>query len=251
MFDVVVLAGTGKKTPLTEQEGVDNKAFIEINGRTLLSFTLEALRAVKIIDRIAAVGPVDQLSALIEQYNLLVVSEKGEITDNIQAAVSALRPRKHFLIVAGDIPLLTARAAEDFLEQCAPYEADFYYPIVSKEENEKRFPGIERTYARLKDGVFTGGNLFLVNPHKVDEWLPRLNRFIELRKSPFRLANALGFGFVLKFIRKTLTIAELERNVPRLLGISGKAVICGYPEIGTDVDKISDLELVRRELSLP
>jgi hypothetical protein len=32
LIDAVVLAGTGKSIPLTEEEGVDNKAFIDIKG---------------------------------------------------------------------------------------------------------------------------------------------------------------------------------------------------------------------------
>ncbi len=250
MFDAIILAGTGKTTPLTEQEGVDNKAFIEINGRTLLSYTLEALRAVESVDRVVVVGPAEKLAPLIEPYNILVVNEQGEIPENILAGFKALRPAKHFLVVSGDIPLLKAEAVDDFLLQCSPYESDFYYPIVSKEVNDKRFPDMKRTYMGLKDGMFTGGNLFLVNSEKTEEALPRVRKFIELRKSPLRLLAALGFGFVLKFISKRLTIVELENNIPRLLGISGKAVISDYPEISTDVDKISDLELVQRELSL-
>jgi GTP:adenosylcobinamide-phosphate guanylyltransferase len=249
MIDAVVLAGTGKSVPLTEEEGVDNKAFIDIKGKFMLSYTLDALRAVESIGRIAVVGPAEKLSPLVKQYNILVVDEIGEIPENIKAGASALKPEGHILIASGDIPLLTAAAVEDFLAQCLPYDNDFYYPIVSKEENDKRFPGMKRTYARLREGVYTGGNLFLVNPAKIDQGLPRLRKFIELRKSPLRLLAALGVGFVLKFISKRLTITELENNFPRLLGITGKAVISRYAEIGTDVDKTSDLELVRRELS--
>ncbi|MBS4031882.1 MAG: nucleotidyltransferase family protein [Clostridiales bacterium] len=248
MIDVVVLAGTGKETPLTVGENVKNKAFIHINGRAMLSYTLDALRAVTAIDRIAVVGPVEQLSPLIDEYGILVVAEGGNITDNIDKGFAALQPKQHFLIVSADIPLLTPTSVEDFLAKCSPYSHDFYYPIVSKENSEKSYPGVTRTYARLREGTFTGGNLFLMNPGKLEESLPRLLRFFELRKSPLKLVSVLGFSFIVKLVSKRLSITEVEMRIPGLLGLSGKAVISSYPEIGTDVDKPSDLELMKKLL---
>ena len=197
MFDVVVLAGTGKETPLTVEENVKNKAFININGKPMLSYTLDALRSVNLIDRIAVVGPVEQLSSFIEEYDILVIAEGSKIIDNIHKGFAALQPKQHFLIVSSDIPMLTPVAVEDFIAQCSPYSYDFYYPIVSKEDSNNSYPGVTRTYARLREGTFTGGNLFLVNPGKIEESLPRINRFFELRKSPLKLVAMLGFSFVL------------------------------------------------------
>jgi hypothetical protein len=39
-----------------------------------------------------------------------------------------------------------------------------------------------------------------------------------------------------------------ERRVSELVGVRGRAVISDYPEIGVDMDKASDLELIQ-ELS--
>lgn len=250
MFDAVVLAGTSKETELTKNEQVSNKAFIKVGGCPLLAFTLAALRAVPAIDRIAVVGPAKDLEPLIEPYRLLVVPEEGGIPENILAGYRALRPPEYFLVVSADIPLLSARAVEDFLERARPYEYDFYYPVVRREDIEARFPGVKRTYARLREGTFTGGNLFLLNPDKVETAMPRLGSFIKMRKSPAKLAALLGIGFIIKFLTRRLSIAELEKRLPGLLGVSGKAIITGYAEIGTDVDKPADLELVKRELKI-
>jgi molybdopterin-guanine dinucleotide biosynthesis protein A len=251
VIDCVVLAGTGKASALTIAENVKNKAFIEINGRTLLDYSLEALRAVSRIGRIAVVGPESELKSFTERYRILTVPEAGSILENIFAGFNALKPTGYFLVVAADIPLLSALAVEDFIDQCSPYQLDFYYPIIGREDNERRFPGVTRTYVKVKEGVFTGGNLFLVNSDKVKEGLPLVNKFIEMRKSPIKLAAILGFSFIVKYLSRRLTIRELENRVSILLGIRGMAVISRYPEIGTDVDKPSDLEIMRRELSPP
>lgn len=246
MFDVVVLAGTGKSSELTRCEQVDNKAFISIAGRPLLAFVLEALRTTPEVGRIAVVGPQERLASLIGEYEAIAVQETGGIPGNILAGYRALLPSKHFLLATADIPLLTAEALTDFLERAKPYVHDFYYPIVAREDSERRFPGVVRTYACLREGTFTGGNIFLLNPDKVEEVMPRLHRFIAWRKSPLKLAGILGPVFIFKFLARRLSIAELERRLPDMFGLSGKAIISGYAEIGTDVDKLSDLELVRK-----
>lgn len=248
MFDVLVLAGTGKESELTLQEGVANKAFIPINRKPMLCAVLETLKGTRGISRIAVVGPVAELTPFIEQYGVIVVPEKGSIPENIKSGFDTLQPRQHFLISSADIPLLTPMAVENFLELCRPYELDFYYPIVSKANNEKRFPGVERTYVTLLDGVFTGGNIFLVNPGGLEASLPRIQHFFDLRKSPVKMAASLGFGFVIKLFTKRLTLSELEERVSGMFGLKGRAVISGYAEIGTDVDKPTDLLLARKEL---
>ncbi|MCW3489119.1 nucleotidyltransferase family protein [Dethiobacter alkaliphilus] len=248
MFDVVVLAGTGKDTELTAQAGVNNKAFISINNQPMLGYVLEALKETPEIGRIAVVGPVADLTPFIEEYEILAVGQAGSIPENIRKGFEALQPRQHFLIVSADIPFLSVEAVTDFLAQCRPYNQDFYYPIVHRDDNEGRFPGVTRTYVTLRDGVFTGGNLFLVNPAGIAVALPRMERFLALRKSPLKLAGTLGPGFVLKLLLKKLTIAELEKRFSALFGLQGKAVISRFAEIGTDVDKPADLELAQRML---
>ncbi|MDW7652411.1 MAG: nucleotidyltransferase family protein [Bacillota bacterium] len=249
MFDVLILAGTGKETELTEQERVKNKAFIQIHANPMLSYVIEALRDASDIGRIAVVGPVTELTPFIEQYGILALPEKGSIPENIKAGFDALQPRQHFLIVSADIPFLSAAAINNFLTLCRPYDMDFYYPVVPQSSNDKRFPGVVRTYVKLLDGTFTGGNLFLVNPGGLESALPRIEKFFALRKSPVKLAAALGIGFVIKLITRRLTIAELETRFSGLFSLRGKAVVSEYAEIGTDVDKPADLILARKVLA--
>jgi GTP:adenosylcobinamide-phosphate guanylyltransferase len=248
MFDVVILAGAGRQSELTLAENVENKAWIEIGGRPMLAYVLEALQKTGVVGRIAVVGPAAALAPLMEDYGIIAVAEGDTIPENLSRGVAALAPRSHFLIASADIPFLTAEAVLDFLQCCKPYSHDVYYPIVSREDNDRRFPGVTRTYVRLRDGVFTGGNIFLASPAGVETALPRLERFFALRKSPLKLAASLGPIFVLKLLTRRLTLAELETHFSSLFGLKGKAVYSSYAEIGTDVDKPSDLALARAEM---
>lgn len=249
MVDVIVLAGTAKSSELTIAEQVQNKAFVQIHGQAMLNYVLTALQQTSSVQRIAVVGPLAELQTLIgDSAQVIAVDEGSSIVENLQRGLQALQPNKHCLVAASDAAFLTPAAVNHFLAACRPYEAAVYYPIVRREDNDRCFPGVKRTYVKLADGEFTGGNLFLINPAALEKVMPRLEEFFALRKSPLRLAAALGFGFVLKLLTKRLTIAELEKRFFALFSAVGKAVISPYPELGTDVDKPSDLELARRRL---
>jgi len=152
------------------------------------------------------------------------------------------------LLSTSDIPLLTPQSIEDFINQCQDQEADLYYPIVAKEVVESRFANSPRTYVNLREGMFTGGNVFLLNPAIVEECIPRGEQIIKARKSPMKLCRLVGMMFLLKFLARSITLEEAQDKVSRLLGIRGRVVISGYPEVGVDVDKPSDLELITRTL---
>jgi hypothetical protein len=172
---------------------------------------------------------------------------------NLLQAVETLRlaEDEYLLISACDIPFLTPGAIDDFLENCIP-GSHVYYPIVRRAACEQRFPGVKRTYARLREGTFTGGNLFLVQVKVLQPLAEQIERFFLLRKSPLRLAQLLGYGllgrFLLSSLFGTLPLRVLERRVEELAGIRVKAVISNYAEIGTDIDKVGDLMLVNPQL---
>jgi GTP:adenosylcobinamide-phosphate guanylyltransferase len=245
--DVLIMAGTASPSTLTEEEGVKNKAFIKIHGKDMFAYVLQAFRTAKGIGRIAVVAPAAEMRARAEE-DILIVPEGDSLVDNLKKGCLALEPGEHFLVCSSDVPFLTAEAVEDFLAACHPYDYDFYYPIVSRADNERRFPGVKRTYVKIKNAEYTGGNLFLVNPRCLPAALPRLEKFYALRKNPLRLAGTLGLFFVLKLLLKKVTIRELEERFAALFAIKGKAVISAYPEIGTDIDKPSDLALARQLL---
>jgi GTP:adenosylcobinamide-phosphate guanylyltransferase len=249
MFDALVLAGGGKAEPLTEQEGVSNKAFIMLNNRPLLSYILQALEEAPSVDRIVAMGPQIDLEILRQEgYNIEILPEKESMLDNVAAGLEALDQDRLSLVVTSDIPLLTAKVLEEFIRLCAPFEHDFYYPILSRETCQGSFPETERTYVRLREGHITGGNLGLVNPRWFSDNRDRLEVFISYRKKPLKLLKILPPALIIKYLFKSLSVNDLEHFLSRLLRFRAKAVACDCVEIGVDVDKISDLELIKNVL---
>lgn len=249
MYDAVILAGGEKRKQMLTLSLEPYEALIEIAGQPMVTFVAKALAASGAVNRIFIVGPEHALKRCDLPPQSTILPGGSTIMETIQIGVKALGHKEKTLIATADIPLLTADAVNDFLAQCSRIEADFYYPIVTKELNEQRYPTTRRTYAKLRDGTFTGGNIFLVNPDIVSRSLPIANRIIENRKNPLALCGILGWAFVLKFLTGTLRIAEVESRVSELLLFRGAVIHSRFPELGIDVDKPSDLELVRATIA--
>lgn len=250
--DALVLAG-GSTKGLTTDENIPTKALIDIGDRPMIEYTLDALKGSREIDNIIVVLP----SSVSEEpwFNKIdeVVHADGSLTDNFYAGlgkvVSDSKSIKKVLAISADVPLLTAEAVDDFLDRCTEENASIYYPIVAKEDMEAKYPDVERTYMRLYEGKFTGGNLFLFDPRIAVRNKEALKKASEARKSPLKLIRILGFEFIVKFVFHWLTVRGLERKVSEVIGAKGVAVNTPYVEISIDVDKESDLELVKSELA--
>ncbi|AEE90299.1 Molybdopterin-guanine dinucleotide biosynthesis protein A-like protein [Tepidanaerobacter acetatoxydans Re1] len=242
----LILAGSQEDCYLSKS--CCNKALIKICGKEMIKYIIDAMKALEFIDTVAVVGPKEELLP-IENHVDIIVDGGPSMIDNILKGVEIFPDEDLILISTSDIPMITPEAIRDFVEKSLESDAEFYYPIVRKEANEKKYPKVKRTYVKIKDGTFTGGNLVLVKVSTVKKCIKQAENFMIYRKKPWKLAQILGIGTVFRFLMGTLTIEQLEKRVSDLFGIKAQAVISDYPEIGTDVDKESDLELAERVLS--
>ncbi|HZK18515.1 MAG TPA: nucleotidyltransferase family protein [Clostridia bacterium] len=246
-IDTIILAGSVTKGPLEECVSADYEALISIEGKTMVEYVVEALKQTGRINRIVIVGPPDELSPLFHDEVIHIVPCGSSIDENVLLGMEFLNKDGWVLIASSDIPLLTPVAVNDFLDNCTE-EADFYYPVVTRDSIERAFGDIKRTYVNIYEGMFTGGNILLFKSAVAQKSLEKGRELINLRKSPLKLAGVLGLGFLLKFVTRSLKIAEAEKVVSRLLGVQGRAVISEFPEIGVDVDKPADLEIVSKKI---
>lgn len=245
--DVLVLAG-GSLKGFTDVQAA-SKGLIEVGGRPMIDYLIDALRACPSVEKIVVTLPTRAPQGAWASKTDKVLVGDGSMIENIETGIKFLGTSAPILITSSDIPLLKPEAVEDFLGRCQKEEGDFYYPIVSRGEMEKQFPGTKRTYATLREGTFTGGNLVLVEPQVFLGNIELTKKVYEARKSPVEMARILGIKFIFKLLLRRLTIKETEERVSGLIKARGRAVITSYAEIAVDVDKDADLELVRSILA--
>lgn len=247
VVDAVVLAGGSAKGLSVEE--TDTKALITIHDRPMVGYVVDALRRTPEVQKIVVVISKDgSREAWAEEADVIVVSD-GSMTDNLFAGLEKVDQKGLVLVTSADIPLLSSKAISDFLERCSRFEAKLYYPIIARGELEKQYPGSVRTYARMKEGYYTGGNIALLDYETFLANRDLLEKFYGLRKSPLKLALTIGLASIIKFLFHRLTMAEGERKISNLIKAKGIAIITPYAEIGIDVDKDSDLELVSTVLA--
>lgn len=252
--NAVVLAGRANTRTFQNVSTAASEALIPVAGRPMLEWVLAALLAVPAVGGCAVVGPPDHLAWPVRSAfgtRVEVVPSGPDLLDNV------LRGVRHFaadgrplLVSTSDLPLLEPAGVAAFIEAALALGADFCYPIIPRDAMEAAYPGVRRTYARVRDGTFTGGNLVLLNPAVAEAVARRAQAFIAARKSPFRLAMLLGPGFLVRLGLGRLTVADLEQKVSSLFGMTARALVTRHASIGMDVDKLSHLRVAESILGV-
>ncbi len=241
-LNAVVLGG-GRDDAFAQGFGVPVKSLIPIRGAPMSAYVLRALRESGSVGQIVYVGPVTPaLDGLFDVH----VQDRGAMLENLELGLAALPATERVLVSTADVPLLTAESVRDLLTRDPG--AGLVYPIIPMAASEARFPGGRRTAARVREGRFTGGNLFLLEPRLIGQFMPRLKQVIQNRKNVLALAGLIGLPVLVKLVLGSLTIRELEVRVSRILGVDARALITDHAEIGFDVDKPGDLEVAVRAL---
>ncbi len=252
-YDAYIAAG-GRCPWLQAGSGTEYRCLAKLNGRRMVDYIIDALKSSGCIRRIIVAASPEaaaQLEGTLPDDVLLC----SAATDLAGTACEAARilgadDAEMLLGVCDDIPLLTAAAVRDFLAQCAQYPAkELFYPIIPREICLKNFPEAKRTYGKLADGVFTGGNMMLMSRNVIFRGQQQAREIFARRKSPLSLANWLGWSFIFKLIFHRLSIKSAEERFAALTGIDGKAIITCHAGIGMDIDKPEDLELAAKYLN--
>jgi len=246
MFNALVLAGTKEKGPLEIAENVDNKALIMLDSRPMIDYIVDALNSSENIDRILVVGPKNELHPYIGKKVEEILNPGNSILENMEIGLNYFNSADNLLLLSSDIPLITPEAINEFLSICTKRKACIGYPIITKENIIKKYPETERTYVKMKEGIFCGGNITFFKPDVFFQNKKLIKELFENRKATWKYAKILGLKFILKFLFKALTLEEIEKRVTGILGYNSIAVMVSYPEIMIDLDKPSDLKLIRK-----
>lgn len=250
--DCFILAG-GLSPWLKELTGTEHRCLVTLAGRRIIDYILEALQKSGSIRRISIAARREVLPYLEGSLpeGVLLCEAEGDLPATAMAAAKALGAdsTEKLLGVCDDIPLLTPLAVREFVSACQAQPAEeLYYPIIPKDACLAQFPQAQRTYGRLRDGVFTGGNMMLVSKSVIPPGQQKAKEIFARRKSPLKLCDWLGWSFVLRLLLHRLTLAEAEGRTSELLEMRCKAIITRHAGVGMDIDKPSDLELARRTL---
>jgi len=252
MYAIITAGGIPQpEDPLYAYSKGDSKALIDVAGKPMVQWTLDALNEAKEVDEIIMIG-LSAKSGLICKKPIHFVSNQGRMLANIVAGVNKaleLDPMTEYvLVVSSDIPTLKGEMVDWLVQTCMETEHDLYYGVCPREVMEERFPGSKRTYTRLKDMDVCGADINITHVRMATEHLDLWEQLIGNRKSPLRQASLVGLSTFWKIFTRSATLDELVDHVCGRLGIDGRAIVWEYAEPCMDIDKPHQLELLREDM---
>ncbi len=241
--DALVLAGGTTDDEMRKLTGEASRCFIRFGDTPILEFVLRALKGSKCIGRVTIIGDPQKLQCYKGDLVDEIISEGASLQENVFNGLERLADADYILVTAADLPLISSEIIDNLLALFSREESDIYYPIVPMNVVESKFPGGKRTVQKLKEGEFTGGNIFLLNPKSILKNRDKIDRVIIARKNKAELVKLFGLSFVLKYLTRSLDIPSLEAKAYSILGSRTKAIRCPHPEVGFDVDKPEDYQV--------
>jgi len=253
-MDAIVTAGgiPQPEDPLYTYSNGDSKALIDVAGKPMVQWVLDALSDAKLVDNVIVIG-LSPKSGVTCKKPLHFISNQGRMLANIVAGVNKSlelnKKNKYVLIVSSDIPAVKSEMVDWLIETSMETQDDLYYGVCPKEVMEARFPGSKRTYTHLKDMQVCGADMNISHVRNATEHLDMWEQLIGNRKSPLKQAGIIGLGTLVGLFLRRLTLEDLVRRVSERIGFKGRAIVWPHAEPCMDVDKPHQLELMREELA--
>ena len=252
-MDTVVTAGgiPGVDEPLYSYTQGQPKALLELAGKPMAQWVLDALSGAAQIGRVVVVG-LDESNGLTCTKPVAYCPNQGGMLENIlfgiQKIMSLDPSAQHVLLVSSDIPGIKPEMVDWVVTNAMQTDDDLYYHLITKADMEKRYPASNRTYVKLKDAMICGGDMNIVATRTVNKNLDKWKKLIAARKNPLKQASMLGLDTLVLVALRAITVEGAVKQFTRRLGMTGRAVMCPYAEVGMDVDKPHQLELMRVDL---
>jgi GTP:adenosylcobinamide-phosphate guanylyltransferase len=255
IMDAIVTAGG---IPLPEEPLYDAtqghpKAMVDVAGKPMVQWVLDALSDSSNIDNVIIVGLTDK-SGLKCRKKMYFVSNQGKMVENLQAGAHKVLEvndnAEYVLIASSDIPAITGEMVDWVVKTALEEKVDIVYNVIQREVMEKRFPGSKRTWTRLSDmevcgGDLNAGRISLIVNDDTAMW----EKITNSRKSPLKQAALIGYDTAFMLLAGRLSLQDAETRVMKRMNITGRAIVCPYAEVGMDVDKPHQLEIMRADLS--
>ena len=254
MIDVLMTAGgvPHSDDPLYKYTQGKPKALLDIGGKYMIQWVLDAVSAAKSVENIVIIG-LEGKQNLKSNKPLHYFPSQGGIFENIKFGteqIVELNPQTgRLLMCTSDIPSITSEMVEWAISSSMKTEHDLYFNVTERDSMEKRFPGANRTFAKLKDVAVCGCDINVLTAqmimHNVELW----EQLAGSRKSVLRQASLIGFDTLLYILFRLKDLDGITRQASKRLGIKVTTTLSPYAEMAMDVDKPNQYEILIKDLA--
>lgn len=252
-MDCVIIAGgiPGPEDPIYAYTQGQPKALLDMHGRTMLERVVDAVQSSQYLEDVIVVGLGGDMGMRFKRP-VIHLPDHGSLVSNGVAGLRWVAQHKpqtsHVFGATGDVPLLTEKMVDHLIDTCRPFDCGIYYNFITSAVMEKRFPGSARTYVKLKGLDIAGGDVGIVSTQLAAQ-KELLEMLANARKHAWKIARVVGLKMLFKFLFRQVSLQDIEAAGQRLVGLPVKVVLNPYAEVGMDVDKPHQVELLRQELA--
>lgn len=238
--------------PLYEYTRGGSKAMLDLAGKPMIQWVLDAISRSPKINHIIVIG-LSELGGITCPKPITFLPNQKDMLANINIGLDALKRlqtgSEYVLIAASDVPGITTEMVNWMVDTVEISHSDICYQVIKRDLMEEKFPASHRTYTHLKGMQICGGDVNAVRVNMDPSVSNLWEQLIASRKNPIKQASILGFDVLFGLLFRSATIEELARMISKRLKITGKVIQCPYAEMGMDVDKPNQLEIMRHFLS--
>ena len=254
-FTALVLAGQRPDDPLAKLSPQGQKFLCPVAGRPMVERVVAALMASGRVGRIAVsmndpalLSEVPGFAELMERGRLQALPSAESPSRSVAAGLEALEGPHPLLVTTADHALLAPRMVRSFCDAAAAAGTDLAAALVAKPVILAEVPATKRTYLSFRDGHYSGANLFAFMTPEAQVAVRFWRQVEQERKRPWRIAKAFGWGLLIAYLLRLLTLEQAMKRAGERIGVAAQAVQLPYGEAAVDVDKPADLELAERLL---
>jgi len=250
-YNLIIMA-TDEKGSLYKETGYLNKYLIPILGKPMLDWVIEAFFMSQYVENIIVIGheELDKLASM--RYVKKRINPSNNFVQNTLAGVNYIKTNiyknsnKHngYLFSFGDAVFLNHKIIEDSLIKIYQGNADIVLSYIEKNSFKKKKIKADRDYFAFNNKYYTKSNLYYIkNFNNSINSLQMLQEFINSKNNPDKMLEKIGY--------KEKNLDDLENYFSKKLNSRLKIIIQPYPQLGMNIEKISDLKSAKRYLKNP
>lgn len=253
-MDAIITAGGIPQPgePLYEYTQGQCKALLDIGGKPMIQWVLDAVCGSRFVENLVIIGLPPDSPIVCDKVGAFIPNQGGML-QNIKAGVEKvleLNPNaKHVLAVSSDIPGITSTMVDWVINKALETDDDLYYNVITKETMEARYPNSNRSYIKLKGAQVCGGDMNIIRATTVTGNEELWEKIIAARKNAFKQASLLGYDTLILLLLRMISLENGVKMASRRLKIKGRVLVCPFAEVGMDVDKPHQLELMRADFA--
>jgi hypothetical protein len=213
---------------------------------------LDALSEARQVEKVVVIGLTED-SRVSCSKPLTYIPNQASMIENIIAGLKKVleinSTATHVLLVSSDIPAITGEMVDWEIETGLPKDVDLCYNVVKREVMEARYPGSKRTFTRFKGMQICTGDMNVLHTSVVSANPEIWERLVAARKNPIKQAAIIGIDTLLLAVLRIITLEKALEKATARLHMTGAVLICPYAEVGMDVDKPVQLEMVKADLA--